>query len=180
MFGKEGFHGVGLEQVAQHASVGRKTIYFQFGSKLGLLEALVRDASERAGVREFVAEALTDEDVARGVERFVRGSCAVWEQDADLCRTLTTLAAADGDARELLDRVGADRLSDLRRLAQRARRLGRLGGGWTPARAADALWLVTSFETYDLMRRSGKSASETAGLLFQIAKSVLDPGKDRG
>lgn len=177
LFGGEGFHAVGLEELAAHAGVGRKTIYFQFGSKLGLLEALVRDASSRAGVSEFVASALSDDSVDRGLKRFVRGSCSVWENDSALCRALITLAASDADARDLLDRLGADRLSDLRRLAARARRLGRLGRGWTPTRAADALWLVTSFETYDLLHRAGKSAREAAELLCDLAGSVLEPTK---
>ena len=174
LFGDGGFHGVGLEQVAENAGVGRKTIYFQFGSKLGLLEALVRDASDRAGVAEFVADALSDDDVARGLRRFFRGSCSVWEHDSALCRALITLAASDVEARDLLDRVGADRLSDLRRLSDRARRFGRLGRGWSPTRAADALWLVSSFESYDLIRRGGKSAREATELLCDLAVSVLN------
>jgi AcrR family transcriptional regulator len=177
LFGEEGFHGVGLEQVAEHAGVGRKTIYFQFGSKLGLLEALVRDASGRARVAEFVASALSDDDVTRGLRRFVRGSCSVWENDSQLCRALITLAASDAEARQLLDRLNSDRLSDLRRLTARVGRRGALGPGWSPKRAADALWLVTSFETYDLLRRTAKSPGEASELLCDLAVSVLEPMK---
>src|SRR5258706_6130339 len=137
LFGDEGFHRVGLEQVADHAGVGRKTIYFQFGSKLGLLEAIVGDMSRRAGVREFVDAALGDDDVVRGLRQFVAGSCSLWESDAGMVRALLTLAASDADAREIIDRVGAARLNDLRQLTDRANRRGQLQHGWSPARAAD-------------------------------------------
>lgn len=181
LFGGEGFHRVGLEQVAAHAGVGRKTIYFQFGSKLGLLEALVGDMSRRAGVADFVESALTDDDLARGLRRFVSGSCSLWEEDAVLCRALLTLAVSDVDARNIIDRVGVERRADLLRLTSRARRLGRLRPGWTPTRAVDALWLLTSFESYDLMRRTGKSGREATSVLCDLARCVLiDEGSRRG
>src|SRR5216684_3409859 len=65
LFGKEGFQAIGLEEVAEHAGVGRKTIYYQFGSKLGLLQALIGNLSERSRVSEFVQAAITDDDVAK-------------------------------------------------------------------------------------------------------------------
>lgn len=173
LFGAEGFHRVGLEQVADHAGVGRKTIYFQFGSKLGLLEAIVADMSRRAGVREFVDSALGDDDVVRGLRRFVAGSCSLWESDAGMVRALLTLAASDADARQIIDRVGADRLDDLRRLTDRARRHGQLHDGWSPARAADSLWLLTSFESYELLRRAGKTSREATNLLVDLARGVI-------
>ena len=175
LFGAEGFHGVGLEEVAERAGVGRKTIYYQFGSKLGLLEALVANVSERGGVSEFVGEALADDDVARAVRRFVAGSCSVWERDAPVCRALLTLAASDTDARTVIDRVNDERLQDLHRLAGRARRAGRLREGWTAVRAADALWLLTSFESYDLLRRAGKSPGEATNLLCDLALGLVHP-----
>lgn len=174
LFGNDGFHKVGLEQVADHAGVGRKTIYFQFGSKLGLLEALVGDMSRQAGVPDFVGAALTDDDVRRGLRRFVGGSCSLWEHEAGLCRALLTLAASDADARHIIDRVGAERLADLHRLTRRARRLGQLQQGWTPSRAAAALWLLTAFESYDLIRRTGKSSREATNLLCELALGVLN------
>lgn len=174
LFADEGFHRVGLEHVAEHAGVGRKTIYFQFGSKLGLLEALVGDMSQRAGVSDFVDAAVADDDVTRGIRRFVSGSCALWEHDAGICRALLTLSASDADARHVIDQVGTERLADLRRLTTRARRLGRLSREWTPARAADALWLLTSFESYDLLRRAGKSSREATTLLSDMALRVFE------
>lgn len=174
LFGTDGFSRVGLEQVAAEAGVGRKTIYFQFGSKLGLLEALVSDMSRQAGISDFVAAAVADRDPASGLRTFINGSCSLWEQEAGLCRALLTLAASDADARNIIDRVGTDRLADLRQLTNGAHRRGRLRQGWSPARAAGALWLLSSFESYDLMRRAGKSGREAARLLCDLGVGVFN------
>ncbi len=89
------------------------------------------------------------------------------------------LAASDADASEIIDRVNAERLADLRRLANRAHRLGRLDRRWPAPRAAEALWLVTSFESYDLIRRAGKSSREATNLLCQLAVSLLNGKGER-
>ena len=174
MFVEDGFHGVGLEDLARRAGVGRKTIYYQFGSKLGLLESLVADLGERGGVGDFVAAALSEPDIARAVVFFVESNCAFWEREYPVIRAFATLAASDADARLLVDQVYAQRREDLGSLARRARRAADLRHGWTAARLADSWWLLTSFETYDLLRRMGKSASEASRLLCDLCLSLID------
>src|SRR5680860_1321358 len=53
LFAEDGFHGVGLEEVARRAGVGRKTIYYQFGSKRDLFQAVVDDLGERGGAVSY-------------------------------------------------------------------------------------------------------------------------------
>src|SRR5439155_14829250 len=45
-----GYHGVGLEPVAEAAGVSRQTVYDQFGSKSGLLGAMIARSEEQAGL----------------------------------------------------------------------------------------------------------------------------------
>ena len=175
MFSEEGFHAVGLEEVARRAGVSRKTIYYQFDSKLGLLQALVADLNERGSVSEFVGAALSETDIRLAVRRFVQGSCSFWEREHAVIRALATLAASDADARLVVDRVNASRRRDLGGLTDRARGASGLRAGWSATRAADSLWLFTCFESYDLLRRTGKSAADATKLLCDLALSLLDP-----
>lgn len=48
--GPKGFAGMSLEAVAKAAGVSRLTIYNQFGTRRGLLEAVFDDRAERGGL----------------------------------------------------------------------------------------------------------------------------------
>jgi len=40
LMARDGFNGFSIDAVAREADVARMTVYYQFGSKIGLLEAL--------------------------------------------------------------------------------------------------------------------------------------------
>ncbi|MDT3398385.1 TetR/AcrR family transcriptional regulator [Streptomyces sp. B1866] len=48
LFYDRGVHSVGVDEIAQHAGASKLTIYRHFGSKEGLVEAVLRSRSERA------------------------------------------------------------------------------------------------------------------------------------
>jgi AcrR family transcriptional regulator len=50
LFAEAGFHRVSLDEIARQADVARATVYHQFGSKLGVLGAVVEDYERRAGL----------------------------------------------------------------------------------------------------------------------------------
>ncbi|MFH8981592.1 TetR/AcrR family transcriptional regulator [Streptomyces varsoviensis] len=47
LFYERGVHDVGVDEIAQHAGASKLTIYRNFGSKDGLVEAALRDRSDR-------------------------------------------------------------------------------------------------------------------------------------
>jgi AcrR family transcriptional regulator len=57
-----GYHGVGLEAVAQAAGVTRQTVYDQFGSKSGLLGAMIARQEEKAGLHELLPSVVSQVD----------------------------------------------------------------------------------------------------------------------
>src|SRR4051794_41803313 len=46
---RDGYRSTSLDEIARTADVARATVYYQFGSKAGLLQALVADIERRAG-----------------------------------------------------------------------------------------------------------------------------------
>src|SRR6266566_3442764 len=56
LMSSQGFSGFSIEAVARQADVARMTIYHQFGSKIGLLEALF-DSLATSGGMEHLARA---------------------------------------------------------------------------------------------------------------------------
>jgi AcrR family transcriptional regulator len=173
LFAEDGFHGVGLEEVARRAGVGRKTIYNQFGSKRDLFQAVVDDLGERGGVGQFMAEAFAEADAGAAIDRVIEGCTALWEAEA-VAGVIAALAATDAEAREVLVPVYASRRDDLRRLAARAGRSGALRPGWTAARVADTWWLLTSPEAYLVQRRAGRGAAEARRILLDLAHAALE------
>ncbi|GAA2750289.1 helix-turn-helix domain-containing protein [Kitasatospora cinereorecta] len=138
-----------LDAVARRADVARATVYYQFGSKTGLLEA-VCDALAAGGGMERLAEAFTAADPWAGVDRFVAVFGGFWAVDRRCTRRLRALAALDDE----VGRVIAAR--DARRRQGAAVLVGRLPGA--PEGAAARLYVLTSFETFDAL------AAEVAGV----------------
>lgn len=173
LFGETGFHHASLEDVAARAEVVRPTIYRHFGSKLGLLQALVADAEQRAGIeRVFAAMALPD--AAEAVRIMLSEHCRFWADEEQLFRQVVGLAAVDPEARQVIEGKDASRRRDMRGLAERLQRQGTLDPAWSPQRAGETLWFLTSFTTFDhLHRRGGLSRRALQRTLHELASAFI-------
>src|ERR1700737_3873756 len=54
LFAEVGFNSVGLESVGRAAGVSRQTVYDLFGSKSGLLRAMIEEQEREAGLPEML------------------------------------------------------------------------------------------------------------------------------
>ncbi len=63
-FGRDGYKGASLEQIAQAVGVRKQTVLYYFSSKDALLEACLAAAGERLGTT--IAEALADQETYWG------------------------------------------------------------------------------------------------------------------
>lgn len=172
LFADGGFHRVSLEEIARRADVARATVYHQFGSKLGLLEAVVRDFEQRAGLDGLV-HLVESAPADRLVRAVVTAGCGYWATDPPLARTVIAFAVTDADAAQQLAGHDAGRLRLLTRLVDRLVTEGR-PPACSPAQAVDTLWLLTSFTAYDeLSRGRGLTTAEIAELLTDLAERRL-------
>jgi AcrR family transcriptional regulator len=152
--------------------VARATVYHQFGSKLGLLEAVVRDFEERAGLDALVRLVETA-PADRLIRAVVTAGCDYWATDPPLTRTVIAFAVTDADAARQLAGHDAGRLRLLSRLVDRLIAEGR-PPACSPAQAVDTLWLLTSFGAYDeLARGRGLATAAVAELLADLAERRL-------
>ena len=171
LFAEAGFHRVSLDEIARQADVARATVYHQFGSKLGVLGAVVEDYERRAGLAALAerVESGPVETLARDV---VTAGCTYWSTDPALARSIIAFAVSDPQAADLLAGHDAGRLRLLTRM------VGRLDLP-DPERALDALWLLTGFAAYDdLTRGRGLSTARAAELLSGLAEKALGPPAD--
>ena len=85
-----------VDAVARQADVARATVYYQFGSKAGLLEALCDYLAELGGM-SGLAEAFTEPDPRQALRRFVACFGQFWAADRPAMRRLRALALLDPD-----------------------------------------------------------------------------------
>src|SRR5437588_8029753 len=88
----DGFSGFSIEAVARRADVARMTVYHQFGSKIGLLEALC-DSLAVTGEMEQLASAFCQSDPREGLDEYIRIFGHFWQADRPVTRRLRGLAA---------------------------------------------------------------------------------------
>ena len=165
---------VSLDQVARAARVARSTVYLDFGSRAGLFDAVAADLLERGGF-DRVLSAVAHPDAREHLRGGIRAGCEVFAAYRDVHRALVSTATLDADAT-----AGAVQRSEERRtggMAYLARRLGEqdlLRADVTVEDAAHVLWLVTSFDAFDLLYTGrGLPVEEVARLLVATAERAV-------
>lgn len=166
-----GFAGFSLEAVARQADVARVTVYNQFKSKVGLLEAVFDELARRGGMERLPA-AFSVADPLHAIDAYIAVFCGFWASDRVAIKRVRAAAALDPDLERAL---GARDERRGRGLTVLLSRLSATRG--TPApdavdAAVDVLVALTSFETFDqLARTRGRESVEA--LLRHTARAVL-------
>ena len=173
VFSQDGFHRAAVDEVARRADVARATIYYQFGSKLGLVEAVLDDI-ERRGGQDRVIAAIGIPDAVEATKRAFQEGSRYWAAEAVLVRKLIGLAAADPETRQLVQDRDRNRLALVTRLAMRLAEQHRLRRGCSVEEAVQTLWLLSSFEAFDQLHTGhALDADAVAALLFQLVERSL-------
>ena len=146
-----GYHRLSLEQVAADAGVTRVTIYRQFASKLGLLDAVAEDLAQRADVVTGIQAAAAVADPSAAFRAMVAELCRFWSTDPDLFRRLISLAAVDPEAHQVINSREQWRYEQVATFVHRLAANDRLRPGMDTDQAIAAIGTVTSFPTCDEM-----------------------------
>jgi AcrR family transcriptional regulator len=101
LWSKRGYEAVGVQEIVEAAGITKPTLYHYFGSKRGLLDALIETRSE--GLRNALVPAATyDGDIVRTLELIVRGYFAFARANAEFYRLLLAFSFAPPDSDEHL------------------------------------------------------------------------------
>jgi AcrR family transcriptional regulator len=173
----EGFSGFTVDAVAGQAGVARMTVYNQFGSKMGLLEALFDDLAAR-GLVERLRAAFGQPEPRAALAAVIAAFGSFWHSDRVVIRRIRGLAAIDVDFEQ------AVRARDERRREALRTVIGRFAEGRQkpPPHAGDevidVLHTLTSFETFDNLAGAARSPEEVIPVVCRLADAVL--GLDAG
>ncbi len=154
-----------VDAVARQADVARATVYYQFGSKTGLLEAVCDYLAEIGGLGGL-AEVFADPDPRQALRRFVACFGDFWAADRPAMRRLRALAQLDPDVAAV---IGA-------RDQRRHQGLTVLAGRLAPADADHAvrvLMTLTSFETFDTLAGPDQEITAAVPDVLRLAEAAL-------
>jgi AcrR family transcriptional regulator len=176
--GTAGYTAFTVEAVARQADVARATVYYQFGSKTGLLEALCDYLADLGGM-SGLAEAFTEPDPRQALHRLVASFGRFWAADRPAMRRLRALAQLDPDVGAVIT------ARDQRRRDGLAVLIGRLAGragGPLAALTADAarldhvvrvLTVLTSFETFDGLAGPDQQITAAVPDVLRLTEAAL-------
>lgn len=160
-----------MEAVARQADVARMTVYHQFGSKVGLLEALC-DTLASSGGMEQLAEAFRRADPRDALDHYITVFARFWESDRLVLRRLRGLAALDPDFGQVIRARDERRREGLGVLVRRI-----LGQSQTDMAAFDEtvnmLYTLTSFECFATLAGPTRSLEAVTPQVIRLAHAAL-------
>jgi AcrR family transcriptional regulator len=167
-----GLAGFSIDAVAHQAGVARMTVYYQFGSKRGLLEALCDLLAGRAGIDQL-CDAFGQPEPLDALDRFIAVFSHFWDSDRLVIRRLNSLGALDPELGEVLRERNERRRGGARAIVGR---LTETYGRPPPEsfhEAVDILHTLTSFETFDTLAGPTRSPIEVTPLVQRLARAAL-------
>jgi len=167
---KENIAGFSLEAVAKASGVTRLTVYNQFGSRRGLLEAVFDERARQGGLARIMpAMALADPLAA--LDRIVEIFCDFWDGDPSI-GVLHAAVALDAEFGQAV----AERNERRRGLVDALLiRLAPHLAGDAPERRGtiDLIFALTSYAMFKMMR-AGRSKEDACSLLQAACRSAVD------
>lgn len=163
-----------LDQVAELARVARSTIYTVFGSRSGLFDAFADDLWTRSGLPDLTA-AVAHPDVRSHLRGGITAASRMFAAERDVFRVLFSMAQLEpGSVGGTVDKMTRDRAGGMAHLVQRLADDGLLRDDITIDDATHMLWVITSFDSFDLLYTTrGLPLEQTIELLVTMAERTL-------
>lgn len=166
-----GFSAFTIDAVAERAGVARMTVYYQFGSKPGLLEAIFDDLASR-GLVERLPAIYAQTEPLDALAELISAFGHFWASDRLITRRLRALAALDPVVEQGIRARDERRRGHLRNvLGQVADRHG--GRDQEFDETVDVLHTLTSFEFFDGLAAGNRGTEEVTKVVRRLARLVL-------
>lgn len=161
-----------IDAIARQAGVARMTIYYQFGSKSGLLEALCDTLALRGGIQQM-ADVYRQDDPVAALDQLIAVFGGFWESDRLVIRRLGALSALDPELERVIQGRAERRRQHASALVERlAKKRGR-SSAKSSTEAVDILQMLTSFETFDTLAGATGSPLSVVPVVQRLARVAL-------
>jgi AcrR family transcriptional regulator len=162
-----------MEAIARRADVSRLTIYYQFDSRRGLLEALYDYLANRGNMRRM-SEVFQEPDPLAAIDKLVSVFVGFWSSDPVALRRLRAMAVLDPEIGEGIRARDARRGHIAREILKRIAAAGRKKFSEEQLDVtADLLSMLTGFATYDALAGDGHSQKEIIANVARLARCAV-------
>lgn len=162
--------GFSIDAVARSAGVARMTVYNQFESKAGLLEALF-DSLALRGPLSQMADIFKQPDVFVALDEYVAMFGRFWTVNRRAHRRLRAAALHDDELAAAMERRNERRRRGITEL------LRRLDDKAQPSIPRDevvnVLYVLLSFETFDAFAGARRTPDDVTPIVRRLVRSVL-------
>ncbi|MEK6720997.1 MAG: helix-turn-helix domain-containing protein [Chloroflexota bacterium] len=173
---QHGYHGVGLAEVARAAGLSRQTVYLHFGSKRGLLLALVDWVDQVEGLEELLAVARSAPSAVAALDALVHLTAVYTPRIYKLAAVLEVARRSDPD----FDAAWQDRMAHRRRnmgaVVKWLADAGDLADGMSVKSGTDIVWTMLSVHLFeDLVVDRGWSTERYQAFVEDVLHHRLLP-----
>ena len=165
---------IAVDEIAARAGVARSTVYVVFGSRRGLFDALLDRLLSGAGYDQLM-EAVQQPDPRETLRGGLTGGVHMYAAHHTVWRVLFAMGKLDPDGvGQTIAVTEGTRARGMAWIAQRLADEGELRPGLTAERAAHVIWVLASFDAYDLLATGrGLGADEIAAIVVETAENAL-------
>jgi AcrR family transcriptional regulator len=162
--------GFSIDAVARRAGVARMTVYNQFESKAGLLEALF-DSLALRGPLAGMAEIFKQPDTLAALDEYVAIFGKFWTANRRAHRRLRAAALHDD---ELAAAISARNERRRRGVAELLRRLGDDARPIVPRdEVVNVIFVLLSFDTFDAIAGAERTPEDVVPTVRQLVRGTL-------
>lgn len=164
--------------IAKHAGVAIQTIYDQFGSKGGLLIAVINDVQRSIGLFEAFRGVFTAPDGEAAMRRMIEATVSFWDRAWPYLEFVLRTRRLDKVVAREMDFIDRLRHAHFWAITRRLEDEGRLRTGLTAESAADrffALTIPTIYEELVVVRRASAGDAIEA-VIAAVGGAIIEPG----
>lgn len=173
LMAENGFSHFSMELVAKQADVARMTVYHQFGSKTGLLEALC-DSLAASGGMEQMATVFCQSEPLEALKQYITIFGRFWNTDRLVTRRLRALATLDPEFEQVIRKRDEWRRKGVRTLLNRIVEGHKQPGAETLDETVNVLYTLIGFESFDSLAGPERSLEDVAELVYQLSLAAIN------
>jgi AcrR family transcriptional regulator len=179
LFRSAGYAGTTLEAIASSAEVSAKTVEAAFGSKRGVLAALVDPLASAGPPRELVDQIRAARDPRHRLRLVAELTRRAYEASVPEFELMRGAAAVAPEVAAVARQVESRRHANQTRLADYLDEHGVLRDGLAPEEATDIAWALTGYDLYRALigERRWSPNRYQAWLAETLAAALLAPSK---